>query len=251
MSPFDFINIGIPVFPVKPEAKTPLTQNGFLDARSDYQSVRKWQNKFGNITRWGGVTGKISTVTVIDIDKKNGGLETFEAIKKNHWPICPTVKTPGGGYHFYFSSPSTEIKSRANILQGIDVRSEGGYVVLPTLHSGYVFEDGFSIKDMEPPQLPSWLYELLIEQRANTTKPASYWQSFVSKTYKEGERNSTLTSLIGYLLAKRVDPLVALKLALSFNKTNFIPSLTEDEVTRIVNSICAKELRKTTEVFHE
>ena len=241
----------MPVFPVKPEGKTPLTQNGFLDAMCDYQSVRKWQNKFGNLTRWGGVTGKISSITVIDIDKKNGGLETVEKLRKNHWPVCPRVNTPNGGYHYYYASPATEIISSTGIFPGVDVRSERAYVVLPTNGSGYVFEDGFSLKDIDPPPIPDWLYQKLIKKHEQPSKTVSHWQSFVSKTYKEGERNSTLTSLVGYLLAKRLDPLVALKLTLSFNKTNLIPSLTEDEVISIVNSICAKELRKTSEVFHD
>lgn len=235
MFPFDYINRGMPIFPVKTDGKAPLTKNGYLDAKCDHQAIRKWQNQFGNSTRWGGVTGKASSITVIDIDKKNGGLETLQELRKNHWPLCPTVNTPGGGKHLWYKSPPAEIRSRTSVLQGFDVRSEGGYIVLPTTNSGYVFEDGFSLNDIEPPPLPNWLYNLLIEKQVTTPKPATHWQGFVSKTYGEGERNSTLTSLVGYLLAKRIDPVVALKLTLSFNKTNLIPSLTEDEVFNIVN----------------
>ena len=60
----------------------------------------------------------------------------------------------------------------------------------------------------------------------------------------EGERNNTLARLVGHLLRRRVDPYVALELALCWNATRCRPPLPEAEVLRVADSIAARELRR-------
>jgi len=69
----------------------------------------------------------------IDIDPRHGGKESLqELIKKNGmFPKTLTSNTGGGGYHPFFKEPSIKIANRTNILPGIDIRGEGGYVVAP------------------------------------------------------------------------------------------------------------------------
>ena len=45
----------------------------------------------------------------------------------------PTVKTPSGGRHFYFKQPAGEriANSAGELGPGIDVRGDGGFVVVP------------------------------------------------------------------------------------------------------------------------
>jgi hypothetical protein len=74
------------------------------------------------------VTGKISNLTIIDFD-------TPEAVAKmeEHLPdsfLCPIAKTPRGGRHYYFHY-EPGLKTCARILPGVDIRSDGGYVVAP------------------------------------------------------------------------------------------------------------------------
>ena len=66
---------------------------------------------------------------MIDVDAQHGGLESLQEIKDLVDPTM-TVKTGGGGYHFYYSVDGS-VKNRTNVLKGIDVRGDGGYVVAP------------------------------------------------------------------------------------------------------------------------
>ena len=77
---------------------------------------------------FGIITG--SGLVVIDVDAKSGGLETLESIKEL-LPLTLTIKTGGGGYHFYYKTDQ-HISNRTNMLKGIDIRGDGGFVVAPT-----------------------------------------------------------------------------------------------------------------------
>lgn len=77
---------------------------------------------------FGIVTG--NGLVVIDIDQRHGGLESLEKIKdKLPFPEI-TVKTGGGGYHFYFRTENST-GNKVNVLPGIDIRGDGGFVVAP------------------------------------------------------------------------------------------------------------------------
>lgn len=76
---------------------------------------------------FGIVTG--NGLVVVDVDKKSGGFESLNKIKDIIEPTL-TVKTGGGGYHFYYKTNEI-VKNRTKVLPGIDVRGDGGYVVAP------------------------------------------------------------------------------------------------------------------------
>lgn len=76
------------------------------------------------------VTGRASGVFVVDVDGP-AALDSWKEIAPGMAPTY-TVKTPRG-WHFYFAYPTdgTEIRNSASeIAKGIDVRGEGGYVVI-------------------------------------------------------------------------------------------------------------------------
>ncbi len=79
------------------------------------------------LANFGIITGE--GLVVIDVDARHGGLESLQEIKDLVDPTM-TVKTGGGGYHFYYSVDEA-VKNRTNLLKGIDVRGDGGYVVAP------------------------------------------------------------------------------------------------------------------------
>ena len=84
----------------------------------------------------GMATGRRSGVVVVDIDLDKGGFETLAALIHRHeeWPKTPAVRTGGGGLHFFFSYPEGAMihNDAGNKLgPGLDVRGEGGYVLLP------------------------------------------------------------------------------------------------------------------------
>lgn len=83
----------------------------------------------------GVITGPESGVFVVDVDPRNGGLETLAALEAQHGPLPATmrVSTPSGGFHLYFAYPSDrDIVSGSDVLgPGVDVRGWGGYVGAP------------------------------------------------------------------------------------------------------------------------
>ena len=77
------------------------------------------------------------------------------------WPTTREVGTPRGGLHLVFLSPAgVHIRNSAGKLgNGIDVRGEGGYVLVPpsmSEHGAYTAQN-----DLAPTVLPSWLVDLL------------------------------------------------------------------------------------------
>ena len=89
------------------------------------------------------ITGHINNIIVVDIDVKDDGLDEWNTYIQEHGePKTVTVKTPSGGYHYYFSYNSTN-KANNHLIEnnlktttkyrgkGIDIRSNGGYVVMP------------------------------------------------------------------------------------------------------------------------
>ena len=86
--------------------KVPACKNGVKDATNDPKEFKKLVESLGKFNV-GMATGKASDIVVIDIDPRNGGNETFAALKRKLGPLPKTVivKTGGGGRHLYFKSP--------------------------------------------------------------------------------------------------------------------------------------------------
>lgn len=96
-------------------------------------------------------TGVISGFFVLDVDPKAGGFQSLQKLQADIGVLPETyvVKTPSGGYHFYFTVPDFPIRNSANreLLRrygpGLDIRGDGGQVVAPpsvTPHGTYVVQ---------------------------------------------------------------------------------------------------------------
>jgi hypothetical protein len=125
--------MGIYVFPLVVNDKTPATRNGFKDATTDPGRISEmWQRcQAANI----GIATGASGLVVIDIDVKHGvnGWKAFNGCLERLGELPPTrmASTPSGGAHLYFREPAGfEIPISAGRLgPGLDVRAHGGYVV--------------------------------------------------------------------------------------------------------------------------
>jgi hypothetical protein len=108
----------------------PCVPHGVLDATTDSATIEGWWAEFpdANVAI---ATGESSGhLVVFDIDPRNGGsLEILESafgdLSATH-----TVRTGGGGWHFY-TQAAENVASKGNIVPGIDVKSDGGYVLAP------------------------------------------------------------------------------------------------------------------------
>ena len=127
---------GWPVFPVKPKQKIPRIKEWQKVATIDPNIVRGWWTQWPN-ANVGIATGEGSNLVVLDVDVKDGkcGDESLAELERQLGDLPTTVEvvTGTGGRHIYFIYPNnSEIRNSASQLgPGLDVRGEGGYVVVP------------------------------------------------------------------------------------------------------------------------
>lgn len=155
---------GIPVFPLEPGGKRPLTYSGFWDAATDARRIEAWWRRWPT-ANVGVPTGKRSSLLVLDVDPAAGGLESLAELERSNesLPKTPRARTGGGGTHIFFRYPADEeVRNSAGWLgPGLDVRAEGGYVVVPPSRTKGVYEWLEKARLAEP---PTWLLARLRER---------------------------------------------------------------------------------------
>jgi len=137
--------------------KRPVTEHGLKDATTDPATVAEMFRRPG-AAMIGVPTGRASGFFAVDLDVKNGGagLEWLEA-NRHRLPRTRTHRTQSGGLHLLFAMPAHRAirNSASKIGPGVDVRGDGGYVVVPP-SAGYSIAD-----DAMPAEPPEWLLDLL------------------------------------------------------------------------------------------
>jgi len=161
---FEYIRRGLPIFPCHPEGglrKKPLTPNGFKDDSLQFDTVQRWHERYPTAL-WAMPAGAASGLVVLDIDIKRpeaNGFDSLEDMGRSILPETPLVHTPSGGLHVYFRCPAHDARNSASrIAPGLDVRANGGYVVLPTPGSGYRWDPFWNLNTVEPLEAPEWLW---------------------------------------------------------------------------------------------
>jgi hypothetical protein len=120
-------------------------------------------------------TGKPSGVIVLDIDVKDGrnGFDRLGELGKAILPETPIAHTASGGVHLYFARTEIEIRNSAGergLGLGLDIRGDGGQVVLPSTNSGYWWDPHWNFDTVEPMSAPAWLGH---RQHAHKVEPAN------------------------------------------------------------------------------
>jgi len=159
--------LGLSVFPCSHKSKKPAIKwVPFQTNLAGMEQVAAW-DKCKSKRNIACATGKISGVVVLDVDSEQG----WNYIRDNnlHLPITPTVQTsPGingdqGKRHFYFKHPGRKLHNWAKRLPGMDVRADGGYVLMPpSVHpSGhsYEFVMGLTFEEVGLADCPRWLLD--------------------------------------------------------------------------------------------
>lgn len=111
-----------------------LVPNGFYDASCDPAKVEAWWGPGTPPRNIAIATGKVSRITVVDLDMGAGkvGNLTWKSLNEGHVePDTLTACTGGGGLHLFFEYCS-DLKTGNNRLgKHIDVKNDGGYIVAP------------------------------------------------------------------------------------------------------------------------
>lgn len=239
--------------------KHPLTANGLKDASTDHMQIAEWWRECPN-ANIGIVTGKASGIVVLDIDPRHGGNESLDELEAKHGTLPATITacTGGGGFHFFFRHPSDEIRNRANVRPGIDVRGDGGYVVAPPSNhisrGTYRWDEARSPEEIGLAEMPAWLLEeLRREPKADVQrngKPATGHSLLLQRAQQyvanadaagEGYRNDAAFRLAGHLAAfvdesgTRLGESDILNLLVLWN-ARCVPPLDDSELSQCVTS---------------
>jgi len=128
----DYAQHGWWVLPLRPGDKIPICRGGFKAATRDPAEVQAtWrQHPQANI---GVRTGRLSGISVLDVDPESGGGDSLARIEAEHGPLPGTITqiTGGGGVHLVYRFKAGLGIGAGLWGPGLDLRSEGGYIVAP------------------------------------------------------------------------------------------------------------------------
>ncbi len=183
-------------------------------------------------------TGRESGIVVLDVDPAHGGNESLAKIEDAHGKIeTLEVITGGGGRHLYFKYPEGERlrNSVGKLGPGLDVRSDGGFVVAPpSLHaSGEEYRWRVDPRGIDPAECPKWFLD---EHRVEPVQ-AQGSPRYDAEMIEAGERNSTLTSMAGAMRRKGFERDAIVAALLETNRRRCKPLLTDTEVDQIAASV--------------
>lgn len=227
--------------------KHPRTYDGFKSATTDEVIIKMWFTRYPD-SNIGIITGRKNGFFVLDVDPKHNGYESLRQLTDKYGSLPDTVEaiTGSGGRHYLFKYHDG-IGNKSNLLSGLDIRGEGGYIVVaPSNHiSGMSYEWATSSKPYQQKiaAAPKWLMDMLLMPQKNhrTAKSSSYWVNLFNNT-SQGSRNNAAASIAGYLLKKYVDPRLVVEILHLWNEFKVMPSLPEKELNKIINSIAGKEV---------
>lgn len=136
--------------------KHPLIRTGKDGASGDIGTIAEW------LARWPwanwGVRPPVGVV-VLDVDVRNGGPAALAELEARHGalPATLTARTGTGGMHYWLSYHGP---TRGKLGQGIDVKSNSGYVVAPP--STHACGGAYEWTDQRPAAIaPRWVATIL------------------------------------------------------------------------------------------
>ena len=177
--------------------KHPRTAHGHLDATVDEKRIRDWWTRWpeANIAMSCGASGRV----VVDVDDKDGrpGPDNWHAIRQElgaELEETTIVETPSGGFHVHYLAGGHRVASKNDLLAaGIDVKAEGGYVLLPPSAVGgieYAYVDDHGPDRVR--DLPERLAERLAYRRAQESTSGGSEPCPAGAEIAQGARNETL-----------------------------------------------------------
>lgn len=242
----DYLKRGIAIIPLKQNGKRPATKHGLNDWTDNPEQINWWwtQAPTANV---GGVMGLASGgVFAIDLDVHEdaaSGIKTLEEWEIAHGklPETWTQQTGSGGRQLFYRT-SQPLKNSANSELGVDVRGDGGYVVLPpSMHPyGEPYEWLVSPDDCDIATADDNVFAFLDHVRRNgSTDSEGQQQKFkLPDTIKKGERDDVLFRYASHLRAiGRSDEEIS-NAVYGVNFKRCAQPLDSKDVDRIVRSAC-------------
>jgi Bifunctional DNA primase/polymerase, N-terminal/Family of unknown function (DUF5906) len=223
---------GFHVFPLGVNSKEPAIKGFPTRATGDLNQIDIWGRNGPQRNVAISTSGSFfGALLVIDVDDKDGrnGSETILRLEMEGYelPATFTVRTPSGGWHYYFLVPFPVKQGVDTLGSGVDTRSKGGYVVGPgSVIDGKTYE---IVHDLPLAKAPEWLLEQL--QRApegpgkagerldgvdpkRARRRAIEWLQLYAPVGTAGNRNNTAFFVAARLKDFGCDPVMTLELML-------------------------------------
>jgi replicative DNA helicase len=227
---------GWSVFPLKERDKVPTVK--WADVCTTEANMIKGWWEYAPASNIGIATGKKSGITVLDVDASHDGYESLAALIEQYGglPETPVAKTGGGGEHIFFKYAEGTRNSAGKLGRGLDIRSEGGYVVgASSRHpNGNLYEWVVRPSQVELAEMPEWMIEKLQER-------GEIKETIQSGGVIDGERNNSLTKLAGSMRRKGHSEDGIFAALQIYNREKCVPPLTDGEVLLIAKSVSRYE----------
>ena len=162
-----YLKLGFSVIPIRAREKKPLLAwEEYQNRRATEEEIKAWRSRWPD-SNIGLTTGEVSGLVVFDLDSIEAKDKFKELIPDYDLATVPRSRT-GKGWQLFFKHPGTPIRNRAGIIPGLDVRGDGGYVVVPpSIHpNGKVYRWEIPING-ELPELPVDLFKLISSPTGN------------------------------------------------------------------------------------
>ena len=239
-----YAEMGLAVFPLAEGTKIPCIQGGFTQATTDAEQIRLfWSARpecnIGIAT--GGMSNGLVVIDV-DLDNENGedGYIALKAWESEHGELaeCACATTPRGGMHLYYISDEP-FGSSVNKEAGIDVRSDGGFVVAPpsVRNDGRMYEWDLHIEDYGLVKADENVKAFINKMQEGKTGMQRFE---LPDRIRNGERNDTLYKYACSLQAHSVPDDVVIASVMGVNKTLCDEPLNDDECEKLVRSALSK-----------
>jgi len=215
-------------------------------ATTDQVRIAGWWTQWPD-ANIGIATGVGSGLWVLDLDNKKSidigdglligqGTHSLRALELQYEALPETLVqvTGSGGNHFLFRYPSgtgTDLRNRTNLVPGIDVRGEGGYIVAPP--SNHVSGNTYQWVDQDQPlaEVPEWLRDV-------AQRPRNVRELEAGQTVGEGGRNDYLYRIGSKLRGEKDLSFLELVGVLgAYNAEYCDPPVEEDELIRIAKNV--------------
>ncbi len=232
----NYLGKGWSIIPVSRSKKPLIEWKRFQSERATIDDVYGWAQKFGDDFNLAIVTGSLSGITVVDVEL-NGSTAGI--------PETLMAKSGGGGYHFFFKYRQG-IQNKARIRELMDVRGEGGFIILAPSES----EKGKYewINDLPMVDFPDSILKLAERKSIFAPKNAVAYTEDMAlipeyEGSTEGSRNDCMARYVGKILPL-VHPsdweLIGWVATKKANLKN-VPPLNEGELRIIFESIRGRE----------
>jgi hypothetical protein len=186
-------------------------------------------------------TGAASGLLVLDLDPRNGAPADRLELVQQLGPIPETaeVTTGGGGRHIYFRNSGKKL--RHSIASGVELKTDGGYVVVPpSVHpNGELYQwDGIRGERalLSPAEAPDWL--LTLAEPENQSRVVSL---NTREKWPISCRIDRLMSIAGSMRRRDMAESAILKVLLQENELKCDPPLSTHEVEQVVKMVMRYE----------